>query len=402
MSLFTLFLLATLYQCWFLIFVFPRAFGSPEEVDDFGYHHCSAWPEEGRGSSAQELIEPDSSADIAPPVSVIICCRNEAERLAKYLSLILEQDYPNFEVVVVDDFSSDSTAKVVADLQCSYDKLRLVRPEKPTRPGKKDALTFGIVQARHSILLLTDADCAPVSHHWIREMAGPFQLDTIELVIGYSPYRRRSDWLNLFQRFETTYTAFQYLGLARIGLPYMAVGRNVAYRKTFFQRAGGLESHAHLAGGDDDLLVSHHARSEATAIVTHSAARTISDPATDWLDYWQRKMRHVGVGVAYPFLPKFLIGGLALSHLLWYGLMFYGVLAGEITPWWLGLIVLRLLLVCWNYGFRNGKENAGEQTTFFVKVSGVTGIFLGDFILCFYYLFTAPALLVGGSKGGWS
>ena len=184
--------------------------------------------------------------DNLPPISVIICFRNEAKRLANYLPLILEQNYPNFEVVAVNDFSIDGSAKVVTELQLSYDKLRLVQPPQPTRPGKKDALTFGIEQARHDILLLTDADCAPTSRQWISGMTAPLRDEGVELAIGYSPYRYQRGWLNFFQRFETTYTAFQYLGLARIGLPYMAVGRNVAYRKTFFQRAGGLKSHAHL------------------------------------------------------------------------------------------------------------------------------------------------------------
>lgn len=364
--------LATLYQLWWLLFIFPRAFRS-----------------EGVVLAVTKTF----------PASVVICFRNEAERLAKYLPLVLEQEHSQFEVVAVDDFSTDDSAKVVADLAKHYKNLRLVRPASPTRAGKKDALTYGISQAKFSILLLTDADCAPLSKHWISNMIAPFQDKAIELVIGYSPYRKTASFLNFFQRFETTYTAFQYLGLARYGQPYMAVGRNVAYRKSFFNRAGGLESHAHLAGGDDDLLVSHHAQAAATAVVSQTAARSISDPSTSWMDYWQRKMRHLGVGVAYPPQSKILIGLLALSHLLWYGLAIFCLVSGIAPADTLCLIVLRLLFVVWNYAFNNDEEaRKPSPQQFMIRLPG---ILLGDFLLCFYYIFTAPALLLSSTKGGW-
>lgn len=346
-------------------------------------------------------------------VSVIVCFRDEAERLARYLPLILEQDYPHFEVVAVDDHSNDGSAEVIAQLQKQFPKLRCLRPPQPTRPGKKDALSFGITQARHEILLLTDADCGPRSKNWITLMTAPLRANlSKELVLGYSPYRQQGLFVHLFQSFETTYTAFQYLGLARRGLPYMGVGRNVAYRKSFFQRAGGLESHAHLPGGDDDLLISHHAQSERTAIVIDPAAWTISEPASDWLDYWRRKRRHVGVGIAYPLLPKLLIGGLAVSHLLHYGLALWLLLLGFQSSWVMATVALRWMAVVRAYTWRSANHQV-SATTYAPRPSSslrsegapspwsVPQIILFDAGLIIYYLLTAPALVLGSGRGGW-
>jgi cellulose synthase/poly-beta-1,6-N-acetylglucosamine synthase-like glycosyltransferase len=340
---------------------------------------------------------------------VVVCFRNEAERLARYLPLILEQEYPDFEVVAVDDHSSDASAGVIAELQERFSNLRYLRPSHPTRPGKKDALTYGIHQARHDLLLLTDADCAPASKDWIGHMTAPLATDPdCELVLGYSPYRANATAVNRFQRLETTYTAFQYLGLAQRGLPYMGVGRNVAYRKAFFQRAGGLESHAHLAGGDDDLLISHHASAAHTAIVIDPAAWTISDPASSWGDYWRRKRRHVGVGIAYPLLPKLLIGGLAVSHLLFYGLALWLLLSGFQIPrsrlsgssWVMLLIAARWVAVVWVYGWRSARK---EDSSFPLRkpLALLLNIILFDIGLVAYYLLTAPALVFGAGRGGW-
>lgn len=367
-------ILATAYQCYFLWRVFPLAFVTDQE-----------W----------EPGEP------LPPVSVIVCFRNEAFGLTKYQSWIAEQDYPNYELVAVDDHSTDGSTAIIAALAAKHPKVRLVTPPYPTRPGKKDALTFGIQQAQHDILLLIDADCVPESPDWIRRMTAPLAANpNLEVVLGVSPYDNSNNvgnhsnsatsLVNLFQQFETLYTAFQYLGLARLGRPYMGVGRNLAYRKSFFQRAGGLEQHAHLAGGDDDLLLSHNAQPERTTTVTHPNARTISAPAKSWSDYWQRKRRHVGVGVHYPLGPKLLIGGLALSHVLHYGLVILLLCLAAFSPIVWGLLALRWILVIWVYGQRNGEMMPYGWKSF-------PTLLLLDASLCFYYANTVAALFRPGA-----
>ncbi len=100
-----------------------------------------------------------------PPVSVLIAARYEEENLKKYLPTILEQDYPNYEVIVINDRSEDDTENVLLRIQKKYKHLRIVNiPEnKFPFPGKKYALSTGIKVATHDHLLFTDADCQPQS-----------------------------------------------------------------------------------------------------------------------------------------------------------------------------------------------------------------------------------------------
>lgn len=322
---FAVYLVATLVQLIFLLVVFRRAFSSDSGL-------------------TSEVASP------ASPVSVVVCFHNEASRLPRHLPALLDQDYPDFELVAVDDHSTDDSAARVTALARTDRRLRLVRPPQPTRPGKKDALAYGISRARHELILLTDADCSPATRQWITRMTAPLRRDDeIELVLGYSPYRRSEAAVNGFQRFETVYTAQQYLGLAKVGIPYMGVGRNLAYRKRLFRRAGGGATYAHLPGGDDDLLVGHYARPGATATVTHPAAWTHSDPASGWQDYLGRKARHASVGLAYPPLAKLMIGGLALSHVLHCGLG-VGLLFSPYVVVVIPVTLLRVLALWYAYG----------------------------------------------------
>lgn len=144
------------------------------------------------------------------PVSVIICARNEAENLRKYLPQILDQDHPEFEVIVVNDASSDDTLDVLRAFEKKYRHLKLVNilPEKKIIPGKKGALEAGISSAQYPYLLMTDADCYPKSNQWIRKMTAGFSADT-ELLLGIAPYENKGTWLDDIVAYETVTTIIQ-------------------------------------------------------------------------------------------------------------------------------------------------------------------------------------------------
>lgn len=336
----------------------------------------------------------ENESPAMPSISIIVCFRNEEERLPNYLPLLLAQQYPAFEVIAVDDFSTDNSAAMVQELAKKDARLKLVQPPSPTRPGKKDALTFGIAQAQNECLLLTDADCAPATEHWVSHLAAGFTNPAIEVVLGYSPYRFQPGWVNQFQRYETIYTALQYLGFAQIGLPYMGVGRNLAYRKSFFRRAGGLEKHAHLPGGDDDLLISHHAEAGKITWVLDPAAWMYSDPAVDGRDYLRRKYRHLGVGSHYPPLPKWLLAGLGASHT---GVYVWGVCC-LFSAFWCPVLVL-MAARWWAVVRAVGRSSLNQQLPRF----SAGQILRNDLLMAAYYLILLPAPLLGGrQKGGWA
>jgi cellulose synthase/poly-beta-1,6-N-acetylglucosamine synthase-like glycosyltransferase len=132
------------------------------------------------------------------PVSVIICARDEDENLARNLPGILVQDYPTtHEVIVVNDNSLDDTKYILAELQKTFKKLQIVdlTQEAKMIAGKKFPLSIGIKEAKHEIVLLTDADCVPASENWLFKMQDAFSNGT-EVVLGYGAYLKAPGFLN--------------------------------------------------------------------------------------------------------------------------------------------------------------------------------------------------------------
>ncbi|MBD0277734.1 MAG: glycosyltransferase [Flavisolibacter sp.] len=268
------------------------------------------------------------------PVSVIISARDEDENLARNLPGILVQQYPTtHEVIVVNDNSQDDTKYILAELQKKFKQLQVIELTQEAKhiAGKKYPLSVGIKEARYEIVLLTDADCVPASEHWIAKVQDAFT-DGKELVLGYGAYYKQPGLLNKLIRWETFHTALQYLSYALAGVPYMGVGRNLAYRKELFFRNKGFSNISHIPSGDDDLFVNKVATKENTAIVIDLDTFTSSQPETIWKDWVRQKTRHYSTGKYYKAKHKFLLGVYTLSLILFYPLFidsffFY-------TWWW--------------------------------------------------------------------
>lgn len=262
-------------------------------------------------------------------VSLIICVKNEKENLKINLPTILEQDYPNFEVIVVNDASWDGTEEILAFFTEQYSHLRVVEIKEDIKriAGKKFPLTMGIKAAKNEILLLTDGDCRPTSKHWIAEMVSPYNDPKIEIVLGYSPYRYKAGLLNLLIRAETSLTAMLYLSFALKGIPYMGVGRNLSYKRELFFKHKGFASHHHIPSGDDDLFVRDAATSTNVAVVLSPVSRMLSEPKLTFKQWYIQKKRHLFVGRFYHSDIKRKLTSFSGSHFFFWiavlGLCFF-------------------------------------------------------------------------------
>lgn len=256
---------------------------------------------------------------IVRPLSVIICARNEEENLRKHLPKILEQDYPEFEVVLVNDYSEDETKWLLRDFCAQYPHLKVVEIAEHIRlkHGKKFAVTLGIKAAQFEHLVFTDADCMPQSDQWLRHMGQAFD-DGEEIVLGYSPYTKRPGLLNALIRFETFHTALSYLSYALKGDAYMGVGRNMAYTKSLFFRGKGFAAHMHIPSGDDDLFVNQNATPHNTVISIHPDAQVWSEPKTTFSAYTRQKTRHAGASKAYKVSHRRMLAVQLVSAFLFY------------------------------------------------------------------------------------
>jgi len=282
-------------------------------------------------------------------VSIIIAAKNEAPHLQDLVPLLMQQDYPEFEVLIVNDCSTDDSEDMLRSLAEIYSKLRIVNvrytPDHVT--AKKYALTLGIKVSKYDTILLTDADCRPVSPHWIRRMSTPVRNEGKTFALGHGSYLALPGLLNKIIQYETLFTAIYYFSFGYWKAPFMGVGRNLCYKKSFFMEKKAFNSIWHIEGGDDDLFVNRYATAENTAIVAHPESITISQPKTSFKTYFTQKKRHYHAGKYYRNKDKLKLGLYSLSHLVFW-LSAAGIVILEST--WepialvLGLVFARAML----------------------------------------------------------
>ncbi len=309
-----------------------------------------------------------SHISIGEPVSIVICARNEAENLEKYLPLVCEQDYPNFEVIVVNDCSIDDTEEVLKRLSAKYKNLRytFIKEDEKFSHGKKLALTVGIKSAKNEWLLLTDADCRPESNQWLSTMSQHF-IDGNSIVLGYGGFETEKGFLNKFLRFDTFFIALQYMSYAIYGRPYMGVGRNLAYRKSLFLSNKGFASHARLNSGDDDLFINEVVRHNNVRVEYSIAAHTKSKAKDTFSKWVEQKQRHYTTFPKYKSIHKRILGIELLSRVGFYSL-FITLLITSTFLWKiiLGLFIFRTInqLIV----FRKSLKQFGEKKLLLISL----------------------------------
>lgn len=252
------------------------------------------------------------------PVSIIICAKNEAQNINNNLISILEQEYSLFEVIVVNDQSTDNSKILLKELANNYKNLVVVNIEDnvKTRLGKKFALTLGIKTAKYENLLLTDADCKPNSKYWIKNITANF--NNSDIILGYSPYEKKKGLLNKIIRFDTFNVAQQYLSYSLANQTYMGVGRNLAYKKSIFFSNKGFANHMHLPSGDDDLFIQEVAKKDNVSIEIEKESHINSEVITSWRNWIYQKRRHITTSKLYKQKYKILLFIYPFSQLIFW------------------------------------------------------------------------------------
>jgi glycosyltransferase involved in cell wall biosynthesis len=319
-----------------------------------------------------------------PGVTVLVCAWNEKENLQELIPLLDAQEYPEFEIILLDDRSDDGSEDFIREHINLWKNVRYIRinDEFSHVTPKKYALTVGMKQANYPVALMTDADCRPASVHWIAAMASQVN-DEKEIVLGFSPYEKQSGILNWFIRCETFYTAVQYLSFSLAGVTYMGVGRNILYKRSVFFKNKGFYRHRNIYGGDDDIFLNEVATSSNTAISIEPESFAESKPKTTWSDWYRQKLRHLSVGRFYRRRNKVLLGILSGAH---------------VAVWTLGLIILLIggiekdLFTLERLGILFGIRWVVQWILLFIinnklnNTVGWGGFLFMDFALYIYYL----------------
>ncbi len=290
-------------------------------------------------------------------ISVIVCAKNEGENVAKYIPLLAEQEYPDFEIILIDDASSDNTLEIFEEFEKQYSNIRLVKVKNNEAfwGNKKYALTLGIKSSKKDYLIFTDANCYPVSKDWITNMSSQFTMQKT-IVLGYGGYEKvANSFLNKIIRFETLLTAVQYFSWAKTGKPYMGIGRNLAYKKDEFFNVNGFINHIQVRSGDDDLFINQVATSKNTAICYSPESFTYSEPKKSFKGWFTQKRRHVSTAKFYKPFDRFQLGVFYVSQLLF--LILAVILLAFQYQWIivLSLVGFRYLFTWITLGFSAGK-----------------------------------------------
>jgi glycosyltransferase involved in cell wall biosynthesis len=165
------------------------------------------------------------------PVSVIICVKDDSINLSKILPLLLQQNYPEYEVIVVNDNSSDDSEEILKLAQNQYPHLQIrnLVAHKSVH-GKSVVLGVGIKAAKYNRIVVTDVACLP-STDWLKSVSTGFDS---EIVMGYTRYIA----VGKFVRIANYYESLFQLGYALNRRPYTASGENDSFRKELFFAKG--------------------------------------------------------------------------------------------------------------------------------------------------------------------
>ena len=231
-----------------------------------------------------------------PPVSVVLAAQNDGDWLRQNLVYLLEQDYPDFEVVVVDYLSTDETQYILRLLAQNYSRLKVVTLTNNANgyQGLKYPFSIGIKTAQNDILLLAEPECIPMDttqFNWIRSMVSGYVHDHIDIVLGYCGIAYKPSLFNWLQQYDNLLYSVEYLGSAILRAPFTGNGRNLSYRRSLFLKNDGFIYHYNIPDGADDMFVNQNARPRNTAVVLSPESFTLVQPQPT-LRQWHLYRRH--------------------------------------------------------------------------------------------------------------
>ena len=265
------------------------------------------------------------------PLSLVVYTKNQALNLKDNIPLWLEQEYPDFEIILINDASFDDTLNVMELFEKNNENIKIVNVEnnKTFWGSKKYALTLGIKKASHQRMIFTGADCKPASNKWLNEIGSHFSSKK-QIVLGYGPYNKEKGLLNKLIRFDTLLTAIQYFSFALVGIPYMGIGRNLAYSSNVYYDNGGFVSHMEIQPGDDDLFINQVATKTNTAICFTKNSFTYSKSKSTWKEWISQKKKHLTTAKLYRFKHQFLLSFYYISLLLFW---IFSVITLSLLDW---------------------------------------------------------------------
>jgi glycosyltransferase involved in cell wall biosynthesis len=299
---------------------------------------------------------------------------------------VLKQDYPHFDVIVMNDYSNDRTSEILNDFRNRFSTLKVYQPSKNIA-GKKLSIYEAVTFTNSDWILLTDADCVTKSSSWLKNMMSEVNSE-VDLVLGYGAYRKGAGVLNKLIRYETVYIALQYLSAAVSGKAYMGVSRNLAFRKRAFLEKNPFQDRMY-GPGDDDAIVQSISNMNNTAICIDGKAHTLSNPKPSIKEYFIQKKRHISPVSSYSVRRQLWLSLLGMSHI---GVLILVAVLGMSEYWGpsILMIVLRWLIMI-VFALRLFPLFQEKRLILFIPIA--------DVLLALFYFF--QLLCIPIPKKGW-
>jgi len=324
------------------------------------------------------------------PISVIVCAKNQEDNVKKFVPILARQNYPTYEIVLINDASSDDTLEVFKEFAKQYPNVKLVDVvnNEAFWGNKKYALTLGIKAATHEYLLFTDSNSYPISENWITEMSACFTPKKT-IVLGYGGYEKvKKSFLNLLIRFDIMLHATQYFSWAKLGKPYTGSGKNLAYKREEFFKTNGFINHMQIRMGEDSLFINEAANSENTTICYSRESFTYSKAKTTFKEWLKQKQNRRAVISFFKSFDKFQLSFYYFSQ-FWF--LILAILLFAVGYNWIyvvSIIGLRYLVSWLVLGFSASKLNE-KDTIYFYPILEIVLIFIHAHLF-FVNLFTKP------------
>jgi biofilm PGA synthesis N-glycosyltransferase PgaC len=247
-------------------------------------------------------------------ISIVTAARNESAAIERFISSVEKLDYPkeNFELIIVDDNSTDNTYALTEGLTANQKNFIIIKAEEKTIDAKRGALLKGIEASQYPFILITDADCVPLSN-WLKAYASVFKKGN-DFVFGPAPFFKEGNFINKVSCFENIKNHFLSFSLASIGLPYTASARNLGFSKEAFLRIGGYNNTLDTLSGDDDLLLREAVKNKLKISAFYDdGAMVYSSTKKNMREYLNQKARHTKSSFHYLLRSKIILG---IWHLL--------------------------------------------------------------------------------------
>lgn len=282
---------------------------------------------------------PKEELEHFPSVSVVICAKDDAYNLERRLPFILEQQYPNFEVVVVNDASRDESEYVLRVLQEIYPNLNVVHLYENVNRflGKKYPISIGIKSAKNEIILLTEADTQPCGYNWITEMVKGFEPKT-QMVIGHSIYESKNTFISSLIQYEHQTSSMNYLGNAILKNPYMGTGKNLAFTKKMFFAVNGFIPQYNIPVGEDQVFVNKYAHSKNTKVVLTKDSISQTAPKEKYYEWMIQKKRNYRSLSFFKLKDKLTVSLMPITTVLLYSLIAISIIYK--FPWQYAVMAL--------------------------------------------------------------